>query len=323
MGEAILGRNGIPVSGGTITGSLKFLRGTRTDEPLRLYTGDANGSGLVIQAGGLTVVGGGEAGTSLYNALTTGDSPACNPGTEQLHLAADTTVNIHTNCNTIASRKTVTIDATGKITAPGGFGGNATNVTGVVAVEHGGTGKNTAPLGLYNLINGSAALAASGLATGDFIPLGDISAATGKKVTLANLVSYLNGTVVPSNIVVGSYTGNGDKSRLINLGFTPKCVLVCSDVSGFQCTISNSGYSTSTYAGGIATTNSPLQVTGDNNNTEYGEPDTGTITRNVIDIVTNGFNVHLYRIYYTQTSYSKSIVVATNAESNYHYIAIK
>ena len=99
--------------------------GVRQDEPLRLYACDANGSALVMQAGGLTIVGGGEAGTNLYNALTAAGTTA---GTEQLHLAADGAIYLHTNCNTIADRVTISIGTDGKITTPGGLNvaGNVT-----------------------------------------------------------------------------------------------------------------------------------------------------------------------------------------------------
>ena len=108
-----------------------YRGGVRQDEPLRLYAYDANGSALVMQAGGLTIVGGGESGTNLYNALI---AAGTNAGTEQLHLAADSTIYLHTNCNTIAKRVTLTIGTDGTITTPGGlsvagaaaFTGNAT-----------------------------------------------------------------------------------------------------------------------------------------------------------------------------------------------------
>jgi len=64
-------------------------------------------------------------------------------------------------------------------------------VTGTLPLANGGTGKTTSPLALYALINGSTALASTGLADGDYIPIGDVSASTGKKVTLANLKAYL------------------------------------------------------------------------------------------------------------------------------------
>ena len=64
-------------------------------------------------------------------------------------------------------------------------------VTGTLPLANGGTGKTTAPLASYALISGSTALAATGLDDTDVIPIGDVSSATGKKVTLANLATYL------------------------------------------------------------------------------------------------------------------------------------
>lgn len=112
----------LPLSGGTITGPIKYNSGTKITTPVAVYDYDANGQGLVIGAGGLTIVGGGEAATNLHTALL---SDGLTDGTEQLHLAADTTMSLHTNCNTVGNRVTVTIDTKGKITAPGGFGGGA------------------------------------------------------------------------------------------------------------------------------------------------------------------------------------------------------
>ena len=77
-------------------------------------------------------------------------------------------------------------------------------VTGTLPLANGGTGKTTAPLALYALINGSTALASTGLADTDVIGIGDVSAATGKKVTLANLASYL---VSEGYVAGGSATG--------------------------------------------------------------------------------------------------------------------
>lgn len=80
-----------------------------------------------------------------------------------------------------------------------------------VTVAKGGTGQTTAPLGLYALINGSSALTNSTIATGDFFALGDVSATTGKKITLANLMSYINANLdtvteaVATSIVDGTY----------------------------------------------------------------------------------------------------------------------
>lgn len=66
-------------------------------------------------------------------------------------------------------------------------------VTGILGLGNGGTGKTTAPLGLYALINGSSAITGASLADTDVIGVGDVSAATGKKVTIAELKSIMGG----------------------------------------------------------------------------------------------------------------------------------
>lgn len=66
-------------------------------------------------------------------------------------------------------------------------------VTGVLGLGNGGTGKTTAPLSLYALINGSTAITGASLADTDVIGVGDVSAATGKKITIAELKSIMGG----------------------------------------------------------------------------------------------------------------------------------
>lgn len=101
--------------------------------------------------------------------------------------------------------------------------------TGALAIEYGGTSQKTAPLGLYALINGATALAATGIAMGDYIAVGDVSAATGKKITLANLKTAL-GVNSSGGVVVGTYAGNAESTsttlQSISLGFRPKFVWV-------------------------------------------------------------------------------------------------
>lgn len=140
----------LPLSGGTLTGDLKFKSGSYTAEPIRLEPGDANGAALIIQAGGLTIVGGGESASNLFSAL------GLTAGTEQLHLGSDNGIYLHVNCQTIANRKTVTIDAAGKITAPGGFGGKADSATKLatkrtIAISGGATGTATGFDGSANI----------------------------------------------------------------------------------------------------------------------------------------------------------------------------
>lgn len=64
------------------------------------------------------------------------------------------------------------------------------NVPGIqvpVSVKDGGTGQNTAPKALYALANDTSALVSSDLAGNDFIPVGDASAETAKKITVTDL----------------------------------------------------------------------------------------------------------------------------------------
>lgn len=118
---AQLGNPGyLPLTGGTITGPIRYKTASYISTPIQIYEGDQYGQAIVMQAGGLVVIGGGEAASNLYNALITAGKT---PGIEELHLCADSAVYIHPNCQTIANRKTITIDTSGKITSPGGFCG--------------------------------------------------------------------------------------------------------------------------------------------------------------------------------------------------------
>ncbi|MCI8351259.1 MAG: hypothetical protein HFJ86_08865 [Oscillospiraceae bacterium] len=104
-------------------------------------SGDNSGTAVILQTGGATFVGGGEAGTQLYNALMSAGT--ITGATEKVWVASDTTIDLVVNCQTIANRKTVSINAAGKVTAPGGFAGDlsAGNITagtmkGVVAAQN-------------------------------------------------------------------------------------------------------------------------------------------------------------------------------------------
>ena len=68
----------------------------------------------------------------------------------------------------------------------------------VVPIAKGGTGQTTAPKAVNALVAGLTALASTGLADGDYIPLQDVSASLGKKITLANLISFIAPQVATS-----------------------------------------------------------------------------------------------------------------------------
>lgn len=105
---------------------INYKSSTRSGNAISFIPGNANGSGVRIGDGGLVVIGAGESGPSLITAENLSAT------TEQLHLAADSSITLWTNCNTIADRKKVSIDTAGTVTATkfsGALSGNATTAT--------------------------------------------------------------------------------------------------------------------------------------------------------------------------------------------------
>ena len=97
-----------------ITGNaIKMKTGSYTKSVIQTYAGDANGAGLVIENGGSTFIGGGEAASNLYNAVGKGSE-----STERLYLASDTHVYIDTNCQTIGNRRQFCFTSGGKLEVP-------------------------------------------------------------------------------------------------------------------------------------------------------------------------------------------------------------
>lgn len=101
---------------GTILNGLVFKSSTRTGAPIKLIPYDVNGSGVILGDGGAMFIGSGESPTALYNALT-----SVYGGTENTYISSDGPIYLVPNCNTIANRKTITINTSGNIAAPGGF----------------------------------------------------------------------------------------------------------------------------------------------------------------------------------------------------------
>ena len=115
----------LPLSGGTMTGNITFnqnaaIRFTNTDSSgtdytdysmIQFFSGDANGCGILIGGGGYVGIGSGESATAVKNALSAAG------GTEELHLSSDGPIYLHSNCQTVANRKTITIDNTGNVSA--------------------------------------------------------------------------------------------------------------------------------------------------------------------------------------------------------------
>lgn len=74
--------------------------GGRSSDAIKFYStlDNADGDEIVVCNGGQVIVGAGESGNNLHTALNAA------VGSEQLHLASDSSVNIYSTCNTIANR---------------------------------------------------------------------------------------------------------------------------------------------------------------------------------------------------------------------------
>lgn len=93
----------LPLSGGTLTGNIRYNDGKETYDTLRFIPGTEYGVGVVVCGGGSTVIGGGESGYTLQPATGSGDA-------EQLILANDYDIDFYVNCqNGLENAKKVTL----------------------------------------------------------------------------------------------------------------------------------------------------------------------------------------------------------------------
>ncbi len=130
-------------TGDTMTGNLTFSGGQRsigfnsgsiTNYPIKFYPGDGAGSGIVINAGGRTIIGGGEAADSLHTAAALGVA-AADEAKEELHLASDGLAYVHTQCQDVTKRKTFTFATNGDFTSPGALIGASANIKGAATIS--------------------------------------------------------------------------------------------------------------------------------------------------------------------------------------------
>lgn len=111
----------LPLTGGTLSGNISYANGSYTNyEMIKFITGTGDGAGIVIGGGGLAVFGSGESASNLVSTLGLAGN------TEETHITGDNAIYFHTNCQTIANRKTVSIDANGYFSGTVGWA----NVTG-------------------------------------------------------------------------------------------------------------------------------------------------------------------------------------------------
>lgn len=98
-----------------MTGNIQMKTANYTSTPVKVTdSGNTYGQLLQIGAGGDVIIGSGE---SPENLATAEDIDGTS---ETMHVAADTTITLWVNCNTIANRKSVQINTSGQITVPTG-----------------------------------------------------------------------------------------------------------------------------------------------------------------------------------------------------------
>ena len=146
------------------------------------YAGDANGMGMAIQSGGTMVVGSGESPVNLMGTIS-------NKTDETLHLASDNGINFVTNCQTIGSRVTATLNSSGTFNAPNvQVAGNN--------VYHTGRKPSKSDVGLSNVNNWGAS--------------SDVGANSTSQYATTNMVAKVRGEKISYD-----YTGSSDHPRLI------------------------------------------------------------------------------------------------------------
>jgi len=104
----------LPLTGGTITGTINYRSDIKTSALFRIDDGDANGAMYSgPHTGGLTILGSGESPLSLRNAILSEDGLAVpatasskfSPTVEHMILSSDASMYFMTNCNAIADKK--------------------------------------------------------------------------------------------------------------------------------------------------------------------------------------------------------------------------
>lgn len=113
----------LPLSGGTLTGDLKYSGGGYTGNAIMFADGSSTGAFIGIGAGGTTVIGSGESVATVKSNTTAYDS-------EKMIVAADSGIEFYTGIQSgYDVKKTVSITTAGVIDAPQGVSGNASTAT--------------------------------------------------------------------------------------------------------------------------------------------------------------------------------------------------
>ena len=204
---------------------------------------------------------------------------------------------------------------------------DASAITGILSLARGGTGQSTAAKALYALINGATTLTSTTIATGDYIPVSDVSAATGKRITLANLAAALGG-----GIVVGTFTGTGsgpnvtqsepEALQIISLGFRPKFIVV-GQIESFSGSAVPWFYDRD--EDGVRTAESIVVFAVDGRPITYrqGDYDSGYTECTILETTSTGFQVRCANYRRKSTTYTRYSSYLPNLEGLCFYIAVK
>lgn len=134
VSDAVASGDMNPVTSNAVAGALNPLHiakggsiyadGTKANLPIikmKDNTSDANGNGIVIGGGGVTIIGGGESADTYYS------GSGLSAGAERMVVANDGAITFASNLQSnYASRKEMTMGADGKLSNPQGFVGNVT-----------------------------------------------------------------------------------------------------------------------------------------------------------------------------------------------------
>lgn len=239
----------LPLSGGVLTGALQCKTtytngsGTTYTSPLIQFNSCNASYGNNVAFGGLsnTIVGSGESVNSQLTALAGVEA-------EQLYLVSDSVINFKVNCNTWANAKTITLNTNGELsgltkvtstsfvgTLTGNCSGTSANVTGTVAIAHGGTGATTRLEAVKALTNENVGTAATHFLT--------ITTSWGKAgySTVANVKSILGlgSAAYTASTAYAASNHNHDSTYLKLSGGTMTGQLVINKNTGLSATAAN------------------------------------------------------------------------------------
>lgn len=102
-------------AGMNLGGNITYNNGSYTDrEVIKFITGTNDGTGVVIGGGGLAIFGSGESASTMQSSGGTSGA-ALGGSTEYTYITSDHGIDLVTNCQTWASRKTISINTSGQI----------------------------------------------------------------------------------------------------------------------------------------------------------------------------------------------------------------